>query len=47
MSELARRAQLLALLLLAFLLTPLGLTPAGKVHTRAYQAPRSPASMGF
>ncbi len=43
MSELVRRAQLLALLLLVFLLTPFGLMPAGKVHTRAYHAPPSPA----
>lgn len=47
MLELVRRAHLLALLLLVFLLTPLGLMPAGKVHTRAYQAPRSPAPWGF
>lgn len=43
MLELVRRAQLLALLVRVFLLTPLGLMPAGKEHTARSTAPRSPA----
>ncbi len=47
MLELVRRAALVLWILLVSLLTMLGLTPAGKVHTRAYQARRSPAPWGF
>ena len=47
MLELVRRGQLLALLLLVFLLTPFGLMPDRKEHARAYQPPRSPAPWGF
>ena len=47
MSELVRRAALVLWILLVSLLTLAGLTPAERVHTRAYQAPRSPAPWGF
>ena len=47
MLELVRRAALVLLWLGVFLQVLFGLTPAGKVHTRAYQAPRSPAPWGF
>ncbi len=43
MLELVRRAALVLWILLVSLLTLAGLTPAERVHTRAYQAPRSPA----
>lgn len=43
MLELVRRAALVLLWLGVFLQVLFGLMPAGKVHTRAYQAPRSPA----
>ena len=46
-AELVRRAALVLLLVRVFLLTMLGLKPAERVHTRAYQAPRSPAPWGF
>jgi hypothetical protein len=42
-----RRAALVLLLVRVFLQVLFGLMPAGKVHTRAYQAPRSPAPWGF
>ena len=42
-AELVRRAALVLWILLVSLLTMLGLKPAERVHTRAYQAPRPPA----
>ncbi len=47
MLELVRRAALVLLWVGVFLQVLFGLMPAGKVHTRAYQAPRSPAPWGF
>ena len=42
-AELVRRGAIVALWLRVFLQVLLGLKPAERVHTRAYQAPRSPA----
>lgn len=42
-TELVRRAALVLWILLVSLLTLAGLPVVQKVHTRAYQAPRSPA----
>ena len=42
-ADVMRRAALVLLLVRVFLLTPLGLLTSRKVHTRAYQARRSPA----